>query len=91
MIFLDSRYVDGKIYKAFDSRSNTYELTVNREFPSYTATFFLYDWVETDRLDNLALRYVGASNLWWKILDINPEILDPFSIAPGTQLRIPND
>jgi len=28
--------------------------------------------------------------MWWEIMDINPEILDPFTITPGTQLRIPN-
>jgi hypothetical protein len=42
-------------------------------------------------LDNLALRYLGKSNLWWQIMDINPEIVDPFSIEPGTPIRIPNE
>lgn len=91
MIFLDSRYVDGTIYKAYDARNGSYQLTVNRNFPTYTASFFYYDWVETDRLDDLALQFLGSTDLWWQILDLNPEILDPFSIAPGTQLRIPRE
>jgi len=28
--------------------------------------------------------------MWWEILDINPEILDPTTIPAGTQLRIPD-
>jgi nucleoid-associated protein YgaU len=54
-------------------------------------TFFWHYWVETDRLDNLSLRYLGKPNLWWRIADINPELVDPFSIEPGTPLRIPNE
>lgn len=91
MIFLDSRYADGLLYKAYDSRTGKYQLAVERTWPSYVSSFFWHYWVETDRLDNLALRYVGKSNLWWRIMDINPEIVDPFSIAPGTPIRIPNE
>ena len=91
MIFLDSRYVDGTIYKAYDARNGSFQLTVSRKFPTYTTSFFHYDWVETDRLDDLALQFLGSSDLWWQILDLNPEILDPFIISAGTQIRIPRE
>jgi nucleoid-associated protein YgaU len=91
MIYLDSRYADGPLFKAYDSRTNTYELTVLRSFPSYKVTYFSYTWVETDRLDRIALRFLGASTLWWQIMDINPEVIDPLTIIPGTVLRIPNE
>ena len=91
MIFLDSRYVDGPLYKAKNARTNKYDITVLRECPAYQVSFFTYPWVETDRLDVLALKYLGSSELWWQILDINPEILDPFDITPGTSIRIPNE
>ena len=91
MIFLDSRYVDGTIAKAYDARTGSYELGVFRNFPSYSLGFFYYDWVETDRLDDLALQFLGSSGLWWQIMDLNPQILDPFAIAPGTQIRIPRE
>jgi nucleoid-associated protein YgaU len=42
-----------------------------------------------DRIDYLASIYLGSAVLWWKILDVNPEINNPFNIAPGTVLRIP--
>jgi hypothetical protein len=90
MIFLDSRYADGRIFKAWNARKKQYDLTVFREYPIYTQSYFIYEWKETDRLDNLAMRYLGDSSMWWEIMDINPEILDPTTIFAGTQLRIPN-
>ena len=90
MIYLDSRYVDGRVFKAWNARKQQYDLTVFREWPTYTQSYFIYEWVETDRLDNLATRFLGDSSQWWVIMDINPEIIDPNEIKPGTQLRIPN-
>ena len=90
MIFLDSRYVNGTLTKTWNPRKEQYDLVVLRNWSTYVQSYFYYNWVETDRLDNLALKYLGNPSMWWEIMDINPEILDPFSITPGTQLRIPN-
>lgn len=92
MIYLDSRYADGTLLKAWDSRATKkqFQLTVFRNWPTYTTNFFLYVWTEMDRLDIVANKYLGDSQLWWQIMDINPELIDPFDIAPGTQVRIPN-
>lgn len=91
MIFLDSRYADGKLFKARDARNQKYQVSVFRVFPTDLASYFIYEWVETDRIDNVAHRFLGSSNLWWRIMDFNPDIIDPFNIAPGTQIRIPNE
>ena len=90
MIYLDSRYVDGPLLKTWNSTKQEYDLVVLRQWPLYVQNYFIDQWVENDRLDNLANRYLGNPALWWQILDINPEVLDPTEIAPGTQLRIPN-
>ena len=90
MIYLDSRYADGTIFKAWDAHRQQYHRTVFRQWPSYYTDYFIYEWVEGDRLDNLSNRFLGAPEYWWQILDINPEINDPFSVTPGTQIRIPN-
>jgi len=90
MIFLDSRYVDGSIFKAWNAHKEQYDVTVTRIWPGYATSYFIYEWVEVDRLDNIATRFLGDGSLWWRIMDINPEIIDPAKIAPGTQLRIPN-
>jgi hypothetical protein len=91
MIFLDSRYVDGTLTKVYKPSKDSYELVVYRKWPTYQVDFFYYEWKETDRLDAVASRYLGKSDLWWQILDINPEIINTVNIAPGTQLRIPNE
>jgi hypothetical protein len=90
MIFLDSRYVDGKLFKAWHAGKQEYHLTVFREWPTSFQAYFIYEWVENDRLDLLATKFLGSPSLWWKILDLNPEVIDPFGITPGTQLRMPN-
>jgi hypothetical protein len=89
MIFLDSRYSDATISKVYDSRNGSYQLTAFRVWPSATRQFFYHEWKETDRIDELALRNLGKSSLWWAIMDINPELIDPLSIPPGTLVRIP--
>lgn len=89
MIFLDSRYNDATITRIYDSRTATYQLTAYRSWPLVSVPFFYYEWQETDRLENLALRYLGKPSLWWQIMDVNPEIINPVSIEPGTQIRIP--
>jgi hypothetical protein len=90
MIFLDSRYATASLFKAWDARKQQYNLTAFRRFPSYTTKYFIYQWVETDRLDNVANKFLNNPNFWHKILDINPEIIDPTVIEPGTLIRIPN-
>jgi hypothetical protein len=88
-IYFDSRYADGVHFKAFDSRTNKVQQTVFRTWPEYSQAFFFYNWVDGDRIDILAKHFLGKADLWWQIMDLNPDILNPFDIAPGTQLRIP--
>ena len=90
MIYLDSRYATGILFKAWDARKNQYNLSVFRKFPSYKQNFYHYEWTAIDRLDLLANKFLGNANLWWMIMDINPEIIDPNDIAPGTVLRVPH-
>ena len=47
----------------------------------------------SDRLDILANRFYGDSNLYWIIASANPDVVrsDSLSLAGGIQLRIPTD
>jgi hypothetical protein len=90
VIFSNSRYADGRIFKANDARKGNYSVTVLRSFPEQTAKFFYYTWVERDRLDIIANKFLGRADAWWQIMDFNPEILNPSDIQVGTILRIPN-
>lgn len=90
MIYLDSRYSDGPLLRAWNPKSEAYVVSVSREWPVSSARYSIYEWVETDRLDIVSWKFFGNPAFWWRILDANPEIIDTTSIAPGTQLRIPN-
>jgi hypothetical protein len=90
MIYTDSRYATGKVIKVQDARNGIYRLAVYRTFPTSRAKFYTYTWVDGDRIDQVAFNLLGSSAFWWKIMDFNPEIIDPFSIPAGTILRIPS-
>jgi hypothetical protein len=90
MPYFDSRYADGFFYRASDARNGTYQITVDRVYPSRNVPFSYYVWVDGDRIDLIANKYYGTEDSWWKIMDINPEIADALNIAPGTTIRIPN-
>ncbi len=89
MIFLDSRYAEGRIFKAYNPTKDSYELTVFREYPESVSEVIFYEWVDSDRIDLIASKYFGDAEYWWKIMDFNPEITNPFEITPGTIIRIP--
>ena len=90
MIYSDSRYAKGKVLKVQDARNKVYRLAVYRVFPTNRTGFFNYTWVEGDRIDLISDKFLGSPTFWWKIMDYNPEIIDPFSIPVGETIRIPN-
>lgn len=85
MIQSVSRYVSGDIVSHPDSTVGVF-----RNFPPNNPTrYALYTWKESDRIDRVAARF-GVSPLeWWRVLDLNPMILDPNDIRPGQQIRVP--
>ena len=89
MIFTDSRYADGTLIKAQDSRTGSYRLGVYRKFPTKSVQFYQYVWAEGDRIDMVANTLMGNPSFWWQIMDANPEIGNPGNIPVGTILRIP--
>lgn len=92
MIERVSRYYDGPLYQVQDKYTKDYTISVFRAFPGAKKIKFIqYTWVDGDNLGSLASVYIGDSKYWWEIMEINPEILDPSSIAPGTVIRVPYD
>lgn len=84
MISSRSRYVDGRIVSQPDG-----EVVAYRNFPKIFSDQVAYTWVQSDRLDRLAARFLGSGDLWWMIMDANPLIQNPGDIRPGMQIRIP--
>jgi hypothetical protein len=83
-----SRYLQGSLLRLPNS-GGTYNLSVVRSVPAQFGRFNLYVWQETDRPDIVANNLLGNPALWWSIFDINPEIIYPLNITPGTVVRIP--
>ena len=50
----------------------------------------IYTTAQGDKLYQLSYRFFGRPDLWWAIVEYNPQVTDFFNITPGTQLRIPN-
>jgi hypothetical protein len=83
MIFNNSRYYDGELIQ--DSEN----ILVFREFPkTQTLRMFGHVWVDGERADSVAEKFLGSSQYWHEIFDLNPNILDPWSIKPGAIVRV---
>jgi hypothetical protein len=88
-ITLQSRYNQGTLIRVPNS-SGVYNLSVVRTVPSTPASGFrLYVWQPGDRPDVVASNLLGNPELWWSIFDINPELIYPLNITPGTVVRVP--
>jgi hypothetical protein len=55
-----------------------------------TYNITMYTWQQEDQIDYLAFSAYGDETQWWRIADVNPEILFWDSVLPGTQIRVPN-
>ena len=91
MILEGSRYQTAQLVRVVDA-AGKYHPTIFRSVATQTTqAYTTYVWQDFDRLDILAAKYLGDPELYWMILDLNPEIMDPLSITPGTVLRIPQE
>lgn len=88
MIFKGSRYVGDALFVDTDNERpyldqvDTYLKEDRRDI--------IYRFVAGDRLDLLADRFYGDSQLHWIILYANPQFLNELEITEGTILTIPN-
>jgi hypothetical protein len=90
MILVSSRYVDAQVVFTPDSRSGVNKRRVIRTWPNINKSYFTYYWVDGDRPDSVAVKYLGDPDAWWSIMDMNPEILHPLHIPVGAPIRIPH-
>lgn len=85
-----SRYYDGPLSQTQHKYTGDYVISVYRKFSDKVGiNYILHVWEDGDNFATLAEAYKIGPKYWWEILEINPEILDPFDIAPGTRIRIP--
>jgi hypothetical protein len=51
-------------------------------------TTYLHAVIAGETIESLAQRFLGASELWWRIADVNPAMF-PADLQPGSVLAIP--
>lgn len=88
MIFVGSRYESADIEYVLDPATGETHPTVFRQHFVPPADS-VYIWRSGDRLDILAHAQYGDASLWWRIMDANPALVDPYRIRPGARLRMP--
>jgi nucleoid-associated protein YgaU len=88
MIANGSRYQSGTVVRMLDS-NGVAQISVLRSVPAQAIQYSLYTWQQGDRPDSVAAKTLGDPSLWWEIFDINPELINPLNIPPGTIIRIP--
>lgn len=86
MIYKGSRYTNTELY----DRSGTlmFKIRDRINFSHTKATTHIFD--ESDRLDGLAKKYYGDSQLWWVILEANPKYRCELDIKYGDELVVPD-
>ncbi len=88
MIFKNSRYVKTGAYW---SRNNETLLIKLRSRPKFNLkNVSHYTWVQADTIDGVAFRLYGNAQLWWAIMDANPQFITEMDISPGNVLAIPD-
>ncbi len=50
---------------------------------------FVHNVQVGDTLESLASKLYSDPSQWWRIADVNPQVVFPLDISPGTQIRIP--
>jgi nucleoid-associated protein YgaU len=89
MISKFSRYINGDFGQVI-GKTGVFNTHVYRNFSvDPRIEYIWYTFKAGDRVDTLASQYLGDSRAWYRIMDINPEVLDPFSLKPGDYIRIP--
>lgn len=83
MIYNKSRYYDGTLAQDGDN------ILVFRTFPTnQTLRMFGHVWVEGNRIEAVAEKFLGDSEMWHEVMDLNPMFLDPWNIPTGATLRV---
>jgi hypothetical protein len=58
--------------------------------PLTNVSFFMHRYTKGESLIALSQKFFKRPDLWWTIVEYNPEIADFMSIPDGTEIRIPS-
>ena len=88
MIFEGSRYSTSKVTPVPDAKG-VYHATIYPRSPLASLRYQAYRVVFGDRMDTIAAVALGDAELWWQVAQLNPELLYPNDLVPGSIIRIP--
>lgn len=86
-VHVGSRYLKTPV-SARNGSTFIFNIRDKVKFNSDTATY--YTVVAGDTIDGIAYRYYGNANLYWAILDANPQYLSELDIKVGDTIMIPS-
>lgn len=86
----DSRYATATVVTSVGPANDTRQEMRVATPVSRMITYTFYRVVDGERIDTIAKDFYGRGQLWWKIADANPEILDYWNLDPGLVLRVPS-
>lgn len=95
MIYVGSRYEQEDVQYLLDARSNTTRPTVLRTKTNLrlrqanSATRSSLVWNSAYRMDQAGTQLVKDPERWWEIADVNPDLLNPWSISAGYEVIVP--
>ena len=90
-IYSGSRYEEALVdYFSKEEYGTAYPIVFYTFDSLKNISFFTHIYSKGDTLHGLSQRYFKRPDLWWTIVEYNPEITDFTSIAVGTVIRIPS-
>jgi phage tail protein X len=85
-IYQGSRFIRTKLHSV-SGETPAFAIRKRHRFDLTDATF--YTWVQGDTIDGVAYRQYQNAQLWWAILDANPQYQSELDIKNGDVLVIP--
>ncbi|WP_159073499.1 tail protein X [Streptomyces sp. RTd22] len=89
MISANSRYASSVTTIITGSDGKSRNVILPKSAGVVSATVRIYAWAEGDRADLVSYRNYGDASQWWRIADVNPQVLNWTKVAVGTRIRIP--
>lgn len=89
MISANSRYASSATALVTGRDGKSRNVILSKNTSALSVTVKIYTWAEGDRPDLVAYRNYGDASQWWRIADVNPQIMDWTEISAGTRIRIP--
>ena len=83
-----SRYATAKLTtEEVDGKSVIYIVPPQQLVTVFKYTFYVVTFA--DRIDTIAATFLDNPTLWYKIAQVNPQIMNWTNLQPGTVIRIP--